>query len=92
MMEEDVKVLVAGKIFSLTQYKHSFGGGKSSNNWVRTDLKGGHRSMCLCFMDCVHFKPNRPDNCEIAQANYELCCKYGTVQPMFECPKFKKGH
>jgi len=89
---KNVRVLVGGKKFTLTNYIHKFGVGKSSNNWVRADLKGAHRSMCLCFMDCACFKPNTPDNCEIAQANYENCFKFNTVQPVFECPKYEKKH
>ena len=56
--------------------------------WVMVHLKGKHRDHCLCHQNCMHFKPNEPDNCEIAQANFENCVKYGTVQPMWECPKF----
>ena len=51
--------------------------------------KGNHRNICLCFQNCKFFKPGQPDNCEIAQANYELCVKFNTVQPMLECPKYE---
>ena len=56
---------------------------------VQSHLRGRHREHCLCFQDCKFFKPATDDNCEIAQANYELCVKYGTTQPMWECPKYE---
>lgn len=55
---------------------------------VRKELKGHHRRYCLCHEHCVHFKPNTDDNCEIAQAVYDNCVKFGIVTPMWECPKF----
>jgi hypothetical protein len=60
--------------------------------WVMAHLRGKHRKHCLCHQNCMLFKPNEPDNCEIAQANFENCMKFGTVQPMWECPKFDPGN
>ena len=54
---------------------------------VRKDLKGLHRENCLCF-SCDKLKINCLDNCEIAQATYENCAKFGIVTPMWEFPKF----
>lgn len=56
---------------------------------VISTLKGRHREHCLCFQGCRHFKPGAADNCEIAQATYENCVKFGTTTPVFECPKFE---
>lgn len=56
---------------------------------VISDCKGKHRDMCLCFRGCDFFKPDQPGNCEIAQANYELCKAHGLVAPVMECPKFR---
>ena len=55
---------------------------------VKEELKGRHREHCLCFSGCKFFKPGQPDHCEIAQATYENCVKFGTTTPMWECPKF----
>jgi hypothetical protein len=52
--------------------------------------KGKHRDMCLCFQGCVNFKPEFTTNCKIAQANFENCVKYGTVQPVVECPEYRR--
>lgn len=52
-------------------------------------FKGKHREMCLCFRGCDFFKPGEPDNCQIAQANYEVCKTHGLVAPVMECPKFR---
>jgi hypothetical protein len=57
--------------------------------WVKKELKGTHRECCLCF-DCENFHPFEITNCHIAQANFELCKKFNTVQPVFECPEFKE--
>jgi hypothetical protein len=54
-------------------------------------VKGKHRQNCLCFFGCQFFKPGQPDNCEIAQATYENCVKYGTTTPVFECPRFAQA-
>lgn len=57
--------------------------------WVRADLKGRHRDLCLCY-SCSWFEPNESHNCPIAQENYELCVKHNLVLPVFECPKFEE--
>ena len=57
---------------------------------VDEDLKGKHTNFCLCYRNCIYFKPGKEDNCEIANANYQLCVKYNLVTPVFECPKYKK--
>ena len=53
-------------------------------------LKGRHREHCLCFKGCKFFKPNTPENCEIAQTNYEFCVKFNMVTPVWECPKYEQ--
>ena len=59
--------------------------------FVQEHLKGRHREHCLCFLGCTLFKPNTPENCEIAQAVYNNCTKFGITTPMWECPKFSIG-
>ena len=57
---------------------------------VMNTLKGLHAAHCLCFANCKHFKPNTPENCEIAQANYEMDLKFGITTPVWECIKFEE--
>jgi len=54
---------------------------------VREDLKGLHREYCLCH-SCAKFKPNTPENCEIAQAVFENCVRFHITTPMWECPEY----
>lgn len=55
---------------------------------VREDLRGKHKKHCLCFL-CELFTPDdRESNCEIANALYANCVKFGVVTPVYECPKF----
>jgi hypothetical protein len=60
---------------------------------VLKELRGKHKSHCLCFI-CLRFNPDTPENCEIAQATFENCLRFGTTTPMYECPKFSviAGH
>lgn len=66
----------------LTRYEHH---GKSVV--VDKDLKGTHRSHCLCFR-CANFQPGTVDNCLIAQAVFANCVKFGLTTPVYECPDF----
>ena len=54
---------------------------------VDSDLKGKHRSHCLCFI-CDRFNPGASDNCPIAQKLYGLCVEHNLVTPVYECPDF----
>lgn len=56
---------------------------------VISKIKGMHRDHCLCHQQCRHFKPERKDNCPIAQANYRLCVEHDIVTPVYECPKYE---
>lgn len=56
---------------------------------VQSHLKGQHRAHCLCYQGCVHFMPGADGNCEVAEANLANCKKFGTVQPVWECPRFE---
>ena len=59
--------------------------------WVRKDLKGNHRSHCLCY-GCKRFLPGVPeDNCEIANLIYAANLATGVVTPVWECPDFSKS-
>jgi hypothetical protein len=55
--------------------------------FVDSELKGTHRSHCLCFK-CANFKIGDAANCEIAKELYALCVNHDLVTPVFECPKF----
>jgi hypothetical protein len=57
---------------------------------VQENLRGKHRSHCLCYQNCKHFKPGQGDHCQIAKENYELCVKNRTTQVMWECPKYEQ--
>lgn len=66
-----------------TNYQHHF-----TNVWVRADLQGRHRQHCLCY-NCKAFRPkDRDDNCDIANAVFANCIKFGIVTPVWECPMF----
>ncbi len=54
---------------------------------VDEELKGRHRTHCLCFR-CGLFKPNTPENCDLAEQNYRACKINGMTMPVYECPKF----
>jgi len=56
---------------------------------VISELKGQHRSHCLCF-SCGHFKPqDREGNCRIANLLFALCQAHDLVTPVYECAKFE---
>ncbi len=59
------------------------------NVTVRKDLKGRHRSFCLCY-SCEKFKPDddRMSNCQIANTLYNLCVLCDITTPVWECKKF----
>jgi hypothetical protein len=67
------------------QHKHRYQQDKVV--WVRSDLKGKHRSFCLCY-SCDKFKPGDDRNCVIAEETFANCLKYGITTPVFECPEF----
>ncbi len=58
---------------------------------VKSEFKGTHRDICLCH-ECSRFKPGQDDNCPKAERLYKLCCKYGLVTPVFECPVFRNEY
>lgn len=58
--------------------------------WVRKDLRGCHRDVCLCW-GCGRFTPGRDTNCRIAQDLFRLCVDNELVTPVFECPDFVEG-
>jgi len=55
---------------------------------VFKELKGKHREHCLCFQ-CKLFKPDTPENCDLAEQNYRACKINGMTMPVYECPKFE---
>ena len=57
---------------------------------VFDNLKGKHREHCLCFQQCKFFKPDTPENCTIAQANFKNCVRWSIVTPVYECPVYEK--
>jgi len=69
----------------IEEYEHH-----GNNVKVRSDLKGKHRSYCLCWI-CNKFKPeDRENNCPIANDTYENCIKNKLVTPVWECPEFEE--
>lgn len=68
------------------QYEHH---GKTVS--VIDSLKGKHKEFCLCYTGCKYFRLGAPDHCEIAQAVYENCVRFGITTPMWECPKYENG-
>jgi len=66
------------------QYEHH-----GSTVWVRSDLKGKHRELCLCMTPCAKFKPGEADSCPIADDTYENCVKHNLTTPVTECPEFE---
>lgn len=56
---------------------------------VKRELKGKHRNHCLCH-SCALFHPEKPENCEIAQAVFSNCIQFNLVTPVWECPKFEE--
>lgn len=71
--------------FTIIKYEH-YGTVVS----VRQDMKGKHRDHCLCHLGCIHFHPGEPDNCGIAQKNYEFCVEQKLTLPVWECPKYEQ--
>ena len=56
---------------------------------VDADLQGKHKEHCLCFR-CRIFKPNTPENCDLAEQNYRSCKINGMTMPVYECPQFEE--
>lgn len=74
---------MASKSIKIVRYEHH---GESVS--VMRHLKGKHRKHCLCWANCVHFKPGDPDNCQIAERLFQLCVDTGIVAPVHECPDY----
>ena len=55
--------------------------------YVDEGLRGTHQEHCLCFR-CARFKPNTPENCDLAEQNYRACKINDMVMPVYECPSF----
>lgn len=56
------------------------------------DTQGHHREFCLCHNHCRFFKPEKDDNCPIAQELFEFDVRNNLTTPVMECPKFKAIH
>ena len=56
--------------------------------WVQSDLKGLHRSHCLCYACQLFFPHNRAKNCKLANALYDFCIEHNMTTPVWECPAF----
>lgn len=58
--------------------------------YVDADLKGKHRSHCLCFR-CAKFHPeDEENNCNTANLVFAIDVAFGIVTPVWECPEFLK--
>ena len=58
---------------------------------VQSHLKGKHKDHCLCWQNCLFFKPSEADNCPLAQELYEYDVKYNMVTPVWECAKYEES-
>jgi hypothetical protein len=56
---------------------------------VDSSLKGKHKYHCLCYKNCTNFNPGKPDNCKIAELNFQICKIYGVTLPVWECEEYK---
>ncbi len=56
--------------------------------WVRKDLRGRHREMCLCYRCTMLDTQNCERNCPIANALFALNALSGITTPVFECVGF----
>lgn len=56
---------------------------------VQEDLVGKHRDHCLCWQNCVNFKPNEVDNCPITQSLLDFDKKFGVTTPVWECETYE---
>jgi hypothetical protein len=54
---------------------------------VDSALKGKHREHCLCFR-CPRFKPDAPENCDVAELLFRIDVLFGLVTPVWECAKY----
>jgi hypothetical protein len=54
---------------------------------AREDLKGAHRSLCLCHQ-CTKLNVTGKNNCPIAKEHFAWCIKNDTAAPVLECPEF----
>lgn len=61
--------------------------GKELN--VQEHLLGKHREHCLCWSGCKYFKPNTPENCEVAQKLLQFDIDNGVTTPVWECIKYE---
>ena len=46
------------------------------------------RAECLC-LNCGNLKPGQPDNCQIAQALFEVCVRENVALAVTRCPIWK---
>ncbi|HOH62248.1 MAG TPA: hypothetical protein PK698_07260 [Bacilli bacterium] len=61
--------------------------GKELN--AQEHLLGKHREHCLCWLGCKYFKPNTPENCEVAQKLFQFDIDNGVTTPVWECIKYE---
>ena len=45
--------------------------------------------LVLCYQDCAKFKPNKPDNCKLAQRVYETTIGFQCRTPVIACPQYE---
>jgi len=71
-------------MYKIIKYEHH-----GKDVFVRDDLKGKHRSYCLCHQKCKKFQPGKFNNCFITQSVFENCKKFNIVTPIWECPFYE---
>jgi len=60
--------------------------GRKTN--VISKFKGMHKELCLCHLNCIHYKPDGK-NCNIAQELFEFDIAKGITTPVLECNKYE---
>jgi hypothetical protein len=58
---------------------------------VQEHLLGKHREHCLCYQNCIHFKKDTTENCDIAQNLYLFNMLNSVTTPVWECQKYKSN-
>lgn len=57
--------------------------------WVRSDMMGKNKDFCLCY-SCAKFKPNTPENCEIASGLHAFIIRNHAMAVMWDCAVFEE--
>lgn len=56
--------------------------------WVNPLTESIRKEECLCF-NCDNLKPEKSDNCSIAQSLYKICLEKNVAMIITRCPAWK---